>query len=438
MSQRTRTQRAIFPGLFLLCFSGVVSILLAEPAPESAATDPRPRASSPSTSRAGVSTAAPAAQTQSAVPGSSSGPVRIRLTAIGDVNFNRNRLPVQADGVDVWGTLVPFADMTRGLTGLLDGDLNFANVETVVTDRNDFEPPEKDKLFCFRTHPNAIRALLETKFNLFNLANNHAFDYGETGILETVKHLELLADEQAAKGSPLYMAGIGKDFDRASSPALITLKGIRIAFSAIGIGPGADAVKPGGAHVSRYREPLRRLKDAPADLRIVSLHDGKEGILFPIDRQMRISREAVRDFGADIVLNHHSHRAAGIERYGDSVIFYGLGNGIMRGAADITGKVQGGLLADFGLLVAVDVDVYPSGHPQLRTLEALPLVDMHKGPRALSDSEADRRLQTLNALSQQAFLEQDSNESVPPNTRFKALSFAPKGNRGVVEWKDER
>ena len=44
----------------------------------------------------------------------------------------------------------------------MNGDLNFMNVETVVTDRNDptLDLKEQSGPFNFRTHPNGVRHLV--------------------------------------------------------------------------------------------------------------------------------------------------------------------------------------------------------------------------------------------------------------------------------------
>jgi hypothetical protein len=87
-----------------------------------------------------------------------------------------------------------FPETLAGISRDVDGDLAFANVETVVTDRNDLSPESegKDAPFHFRSHPAAVKALMDVGFNMFALANNHAFDYGATGIDETLYPLHPL------------------------------------------------------------------------------------------------------------------------------------------------------------------------------------------------------------------------------------------------------
>ncbi len=364
--------------------------------------------------------------------------VTLRFTAIGDVNFNRNRLPVRPDGVDVWGEVVPFTTFTVGLAPWIDGDINFANIETVVTARNDFEPPDRGKAYCFRSHPNGVSRLVEAGFNLFGLANNHAYDYGDVGIAETLANMARLAST-----APIGYAGIGEDFAQAATPAVLEVQGVRVGMVAIGIGGPTEARagegKPGVAHVSRYREALARLRDADVDIRILANHDGKEGILYPIDRQILVDRVAIRDYDVDIVFGHHPHRVQGIERYQDGLIFYSLGNGIMRGAANIGNRRIGDLHADFGLLARVDLEFdRRTGQVVFRRVEAIPIYDMHSSPRILEPQEAAARIRTLNRISDPAYLEQDISDACPRGDGRGPLVFEASGSLGFVTFADER
>jgi poly-gamma-glutamate synthesis protein (capsule biosynthesis protein) len=357
------------------------------------------------------------------------GLVSLRVTAIGDVNFNRNRVPVLPQGAQVWDTLVPFASFTARLAPLVDGDVNYANIEAVITDRNDFDPPDPDKAFCFRTHPNAIRELLRARFNLFGLANNHAFDFGATGVRETLKFMRAFAET-----NPIAFTGIGMDFAEASRPAIFTVKGVRVGLVAVGIGASAGPSSAGVASVADYRRALVRLRDAEVDLRVFSIHDGKEGTLVPNHRQLRMCREAIRDFKVNIVLGHHPHRVQGVELYGNGVIFYSLGNGLMRGAADIGDNPATRYRSDFGLMARINLVVDQASHRvTLRRIEAVPLYKMHEQPQPSSPDAAAARLQTLNELSAYHSLQQGWNSSCPPPTRNEPVHFAVRDYFGYMD-----
>ena len=62
---------------------------------------------------------------------------QLTLTMGGDVNFNKNFMMVDASGFLADKSTITWSTFTKYLEPLLDGDLNFANVETVISDRHD-------------------------------------------------------------------------------------------------------------------------------------------------------------------------------------------------------------------------------------------------------------------------------------------------------------
>ena len=327
--------------------------------------------------------------------------VDLTLVAVGDVGLNRSRVDVHADGMDLWGKKVPFDKMTKGITKHIDGDINFCNLETVVTDRNDL--PTAEKTYNFRTHPNAVKLLVETGFNLMSIANNHVRDYGAEGIDETLKWLKKIG----RKGR-LHFAGAGKDIDQAAAPAVYEVKGVRIAFAAVSIGTRATSTQAGVVSTHKPDAALEALKGAKADIRILSMHAGKERKLEPVGYQKNLARRAVKDFGVDIVIGHHPHVVQGIERYGDGLIFYSLGNFALRGARNMGSVKELKGTGDWGLLVKLKLR-WNTRRSRLdfRHLEALPIYDMHSGPHPFKrDDDAAARIKALNELSK-AFAKKD-------------------------------
>jgi hypothetical protein len=129
-----------------------------------------------------------------------SGLDRLTIVLAGDTGFNATDAKVDQRGMVKGKQVTSFTDMLSGISRDVDGDLAFVNLETVVTDRNDLTPEGKGKgAFHFRSHPAALKALIDTGFNLFALANNHSYDYGGAGIEETLYHLAVANAEQKAQ-----------------------------------------------------------------------------------------------------------------------------------------------------------------------------------------------------------------------------------------------
>lgn len=342
----------------------------------------------------GLATAAPAA--------AASDKDTIVVTFVGDVGYSGNNTPVSPTGISKRGPQ-RWRDTTDRIAEQINGDLNFMNVETVVTDHNDLPRDTKGQSgpFNFRTHPEGIAHLLLTGFNVFSLANNHSMDYGLPGLKETLHHVGALG------GSGLKAAaGLGMNREEASRPTIIDVKGAKVGFAAIGIVTNnlarhrAGDDKPGQIAYrfdDDYALIRKRLKQTPADFRILSIHYGTEGHVRADARQIREWRgQAAREDGIDIIVGHHAHVVRGVEMAGNSLIFYGLGNFLHHGTADITGK---GVCRDYGLMARVYMHRGGNGRFTIGAVEAIPVTDTHYRTRRLKGLEGAKRIHALNYLA---------------------------------------
>jgi len=326
---------------------------------------------------------------------------RMTIVLVGDTGFNPTDAKVEPGGIRDGKKLVSFSDTLAGISSEVDGDLAFINLETVVTDRNDLAPEGKGKgAFHFRSHPAALKALIDAGFNLFSLANNHSYDYGSQGVEETLYHLAVANAEKA-----IAYAGIGSNFDEAIHPGCIDLDGTRVAFSAIGIMTAdqpqyrAGPDKPGQASYRDrpdFEATVDKLTAMPADYRILSIHYGLEGRVVPDERQLADSRGfAAGEKNIDLILGHHPHVVQGVELDGKSLIFYGLGNFLHPGTAELS---RFGLCRDYGLMAKVHLAKL-DGAWRPEAIEAIPLTDTQIKPERLAAAEATKRIYVLNHLA---------------------------------------
>ncbi len=238
-------------------------------------------------------------------------PQIITILAVGDAGFNSSLQRVEPDGVRKNGFLT-WEQATAGIAAEINGDINVMNVETVVTDRNDLDRASKGEStsYFFRSHPNGIRRFVRMGFNVAGLANNHAMDFGEAGLRETLTHMERLkADGLIAH------AGLGLDDEQANRPQAFAMKGVAMAFASTGIvtlGNTAFRAGPGKPGQSAYQHDfdivLDRLARADARYRILAIHHGANGEVATDDKQIEEWREqAVIGRGIDLVIGHHPH-----------------------------------------------------------------------------------------------------------------------------------
>ncbi|MCA9671662.1 MAG: CapA family protein [Myxococcales bacterium] len=232
----------------------------------------------------------------------------LELTFVGDVIFGRYRRqgfydPIVARGVN------PFAEVAS----LLASDLAVANLETPLTWR--LAPARREALSMrFTASARAARTLVGGGFGAVSVANNHAWDAGERGLVETPRIL------RRAGVTPL---GSGE-----LSVQLLERRGYRIAFVALTThGP------PGGRgvahvrldHVARRAAPLLARARRDADVVVVSVHWGEEYADAPTGFRRSVAYRLV-DAGADLVIGHHPHVLQAIERRRGALIAYSLGN----------------------------------------------------------------------------------------------------------------
>jgi poly-gamma-glutamate synthesis protein (capsule biosynthesis protein) len=325
------------------------------------------------------------------------------FTMGGDINFNKgdiNRRNMPAPdpvGVRLGRNVIPWEDLTRYLAYHIDGDLNFANIETVVSERSDLRTV-KSSGYAFVSHPNSLRHLIEDLgFNWFSLANNHAFDFGRDGYRETLTSFDRFQKDY--RDSLLYH-GVGWNREEALSPKFLTINGLRVAFAAIGItDPALTATdsQPGMLNFRSdkdYFELLDRMAAAQADYKVISIHYGTENQVELDPGQAQRFHLAATRGGANLVLGHHPHVVRPVEYYPaqggtdarggqDSIIFYSFGNYLMLGAANRDHREAG---ADWGLLGRLFLTRSRPGAPVVPTaLELVPLKGMHRTPWAETD-----------------------------------------------------
>ena len=347
----------------------------------------------------------------------------VTITLGGDTGFAPNHAPVQPKGVRRHGRFQSWADTTAGIAPHVDGDLNFINIETIVTDSNKLRRDTKGQRgpFNFRTHPNGTRHLVERGFNVFSLANNHSMDYGLGGLKDTLRFVQPLKSH----GLKAH-AGLGMNREEASRPHVIPVKGHKIGFAAIGIVTNnlarhrAGENKPGQI-AYRFSEDFNlivdRLKRTDSDYKMLSIHYGLEGRVRTDAMQIRDWRNkaALKD-GIDLIVGHHAHVPRGVEIAGKSVIFYGLGNFLHHGTADMTSK---GICKDFGVFAKVHLARNATGDLRAKAIEVMPLTQMHRKPKPMSPAAGRARIHALNYL--------DSRLG-SKDGRAKGVRFTPQRN----------
>jgi poly-gamma-glutamate capsule biosynthesis protein CapA/YwtB (metallophosphatase superfamily) len=211
----------------------------------------------------------------------------------------------------------------KGFDLFRTADITVVNLENPITTRG----TKITKPFNFRMHPRFVPVLTGAGIGVVSIANNHVFDYGEQGLLDTFSYLD---------SAGIRYVGAGRTRADAHRPYFFTRNGKNIAILAYYGGGEARAATERLAGVARrelgaINADVRALRTADRNMYIVViLHWGTEKAETPDPVQQRFAR-ALIDAGVDAVIGHHPHVLQGIERYRKGVIVYSLGNFLFGG-----------------------------------------------------------------------------------------------------------
>lgn len=306
-------------------------------------------------------------------------PGSVSLTAVGDILLGDAATPLlERHGFD-WPL-----EKVRTLLG--ESDLVIGNLEAPITNENQVFAPRKK--YSYKADPQSALALRRAGLDAFSLANNHALDYGLSGMRETISILQ-------TNGVAAF--GAGENEAQARRGLVYQWDDFRVGLLSYGqewgetrgMGWEADGQHGGSALLSEenLKRDIAHLRRY-ADTVIVSAHWGNnyQGIK---KSQRLLGRRAI-ELGADIVIGHHPHIAQGVEIYRGKPIIYSLGNFVFGTRGRFRQNAAGG----YGLVVRLIFE-----NKTLSWLLATPIaVDnrtVNFQPRRLDADEAQRALEPL-------------------------------------------
>ena len=309
----------------------------------------------------------------------------LTIVFTGDIIFETGQNPwssiAYSDGIracfddDTWETL----------TG---ADFLVVNNEFPYTDRG---TPTPNKTFTFRCPPYTADWLAEMGTDIAALANNHIYDYGWDGAMDT---FDVLDEEE------IPYIGAGRNIEDAEQTAYCIANGVTIAIlNATEIeryenpdtrGAGEDS--PGVFRClddSRLCEKVSEAKEK-ADLVIAFVHWGTEKMPSADWNQVTKAQD-LADAGADLIVGAHPHVLQNIEYVDGVPVFYSLGNYFFGAAARDTGVLK----------VTVDTK-----EPSIRSLQFIPMLQ-YRGVSTMEGSEKERVLEEMRAVSPGVSIDED-------------------------------
>jgi len=201
------------------------------------------------------------------------------------------------------------------LNKLTSTDFNIANLESPFI-RESFK--QKNKKGGLYQRMNNCEQLKKLNIQVVSLANNHMFDFGAEGLLETIHVLE---NEQ------IGYFGAGQNRERASELTEIRCGEKTVAFG----GYVSSYIKPHNAKTgSPGTAPLDErmittlLDKSEADIKIIYNHWNQEYEDYPEPLYLDMSRRLIRH--CDVIIGAHPHCIQGIQVQNGKPVFHSIGN----------------------------------------------------------------------------------------------------------------
>jgi len=207
-------------------------------------------------------------------------------------------------------------ELLSGIDSLMEGaDLRILNFESPLGEPSKPIVKSGPPLIA----PRKSAKLLQGRFDVALLANNHVLDFGPEALLKTIAEL---------RKRGIKTVGAGRDAKEAAKPLTLKLKGWRIGILSLCENEFSLAGKnsPGAAGIDCHRacSQIRKLKES-CDATLVVTHGGNEHNPLPSPRVLSMSR-LFAEAGATAVINAHPHTPQGIEKWRGVPIAYSLGN----------------------------------------------------------------------------------------------------------------
>lgn len=219
------------------------------------------------------------------------------------------------------GNLVPIYRLSgpKGIVRALvkDADLAIANHEQPTPTNWTYHLQG----LRFSGKPDLTRVFTRAGIDFMSLANNHIRDYGDAGVINTLKTLDKYG---------IRHAGAGPNVKAAARPAYLEVKGVTVGIVAcnqFSVARVRATKTRAGALTCKSDEAFDAIRAArkKADVLIVFPHWGIEYTRNRVAYQERLAARWER-MGVDLVIGAHSHVPGGIGDIDGMPVFYSLGN----------------------------------------------------------------------------------------------------------------
>ncbi|MBS7297571.1 MAG: CapA family protein [Eubacteriales bacterium] len=269
-------------------------------------------------------------------------PVTTKVSFVGcgdNIIYKGNVMDAKSLAVD-GGREYNFKPMYENVVNTIrEADIAFINQETLMCG----DGYELSYYPTFNSPRDVGYDLIETGYDVINIANNHMLDKGAAGLSRTIEFW---------KGMDCLMIGGYENNEDYNTLRIIEKNGISIAFLSYTYDTNGFRVPFDSTLAIPYIEDetiIRQLETAKseADFVAVSVHWGEEGHMTPSDEQRRVAK-LMADSGADVIIGHHPHVIQPVEwiegvNGNRTLCVYSLGNFAAEQAYDY--NMVGGMIS---------------------------------------------------------------------------------------------
>ena len=299
---------------------------------------------------------------------------RVSLTFTGDLLFEQSLY-------DSWDNYA-FGDYFDLIRPYLCGDIVIGNQEVPIGGE---ELEVSGTAYSFNAPVAIAEQLPQVGFDVLTLSNNHSYDRGYEGAVNTLENL---------RANDILPVGLYADETSAKQIAIVEENGIRIAILAYtydtNIAPEdshAFVTKTflneqgqlDDAHRQMLKEDVEQAQEQ-ADVVIAAMHWGNE---FTFERNAAQTQTAayLNDLGVDIIIGNHPHCLQTMERLTNAEgketwVFYSLGNLVSAAAMVDRASVDFANLYEMGGIVNLDVVIDgESGEVRIEHARLTPVIN---------------------------------------------------------------
>lgn len=216
-------------------------------------------------------------------------------------------------------------------------DFRIVNLEAPITKNIEKNKILKTGPHLFIPSDVAKNFFEKLKINYVTLANNHIKDFGREGLSDTFEFLNK---------SNIQYIGAGKNITESKKSVILESKGIKVEIiNSTDHEWSLASENDYGCYpfdLIDHIHDFKRIKNE-SDFALGIFHGGIDYFDLPSPTTVK-NFQFLSNYGADIIVSHHSHRVSGYESKSGKLIHYGLGNFVFTKKSKTPGWNNGAIL----------------------------------------------------------------------------------------------